>query len=110
MIKIAIGEQHPVRAIQTPADKWCTRTVQRALQSATQGGKCTRLRGAPCHLSFVSHTTTNPAEELADVLENHGAILIGTIEQRGLRWSDSRCPNMSVLIEASREAALATAS
>ena len=55
-------------AIQTPAQ--VVEYIQLALQSATQGQKCTRTPRSPRHLSLVSHTTTFPAEEV-DALDSH---------------------------------------
>ena len=49
-------------AIQTPAQ--VVECIQLALQSATQGQRCTRTPRSPRHLSLVSYTTTYPAGEV----------------------------------------------
>ena len=71
-------------AIQTPA--LIVEYIQLALQSATQGQKCTRTSRSPRQKSLVSHTTTYPAEEV-DALDSHAQ---GSTCRTRTRWR-SRC-------------------
>ena len=82
-------------AIQTPAQ--VVEYIQLAVQSATQGQKCTRTSRSPRHLSLVSHTTTYPAEEV-DALDFHAQ---GVYTSRAHSLEIEVCER-SVLSEASQ--------